>query len=110
MSGVCFRGTREGVGREVGAWCAHPGLQLSDNSRATVNVLDCWSPEINAVISSWRGRVKSETMLLGLNSGHCGHMWQLQDSGTQLPSRLGELRPVSPIFQHASCDFQHEIS
>lgn len=32
--------------------------QHSDTSRATVNVLDCCSPEINAVISSWRRRAR----------------------------------------------------
>lgn len=52
VSGVCFFGTREGVEGKGDAGCAHPGLQLSNTSRATVNVLDCWSPEINAVISS----------------------------------------------------------
>lgn len=42
---------------EVGAGGAHAGLQFSDTSMAAVNVLDCWSPEINAVISSLRSRV-----------------------------------------------------
>lgn len=57
MSGVCFCGTGEGVGGEVSVGRTYPGLQLSDTSWATVNVFDCWSPEINAVISSLRGRV-----------------------------------------------------
>lgn len=36
MSGVCFCGTSKGVEGEMGAGRAHPGLQLSDTSRATL--------------------------------------------------------------------------
>lgn len=41
---VCFSETMEGVEGYVRAGCAHPGLQLSDTNRATLNVLDCWLP------------------------------------------------------------------
>lgn len=55
---VCFSETTEGVEGHVRAGCAHPGPQLSDTDWATVNVFDCWLPEINAVISSWTRGVR----------------------------------------------------
>lgn len=59
-----------GVEGHARAGCAHPGLQLSDTNQATVNVLDCWLPEINVVISSWTRGVRRRPCNSGKEGGH----------------------------------------
>lgn len=102
MSGV-YVFVPPGVGKGgVGAGCAHPGLQLSDTSRPAVNVLDGWSPEINAVILQLEKKSLSETVRPLRPYAAITDKWHsitlhMQDSLQSVASKasLGNLRPTS---------------